>query len=112
MARTAKRLVAGSQLTTSAATYYTAPALTQTIIRKLTFCNTTGGAVTVTAYLVTSAGSASASNTITSAKSLAAGETWSSPDAEGQVLEAAGFIQALASAGTSITIIASGIEIT
>jgi len=112
MARVAKRLIAGSQLTTSAATYYTAPALTQCIIRKLTFVNTTGGAVTVTAHLITSGGSASASNTIASAKSLAGGEAWSSPDAEGQVLEAGGFIQALASAGTSITVIGSGIEIT
>lgn len=112
MARTAKRLIAGSQLTTSAATYYTAPALTQCIIRKISCTNTTGGAVTVTLYLITSGGSASASNTIASAKSLAAGETWSSPDVEGQVLEAGGFIQALASAGTSITIIGSGIELT
>jgi hypothetical protein len=111
MARTAKRLIAGSQLTTSAATYYTAPALTTTVIRKLIFVNTTGGAVTVTAHLIPSGGSASASNTIASAKSLAAGEAWSCSDAEGQVLEAAGFIQALASAGTSITVIASGIEI-
>lgn len=112
MARTAKRLIAGSQLTTSAATYYTAPALTTTIIRKLSFTNTSGGAVTVTVYLITSGGSASASNTIVSARSLAAGETWSCADAEGQVLEPAGFIQALASAGTSITVIGSGIEIT
>lgn len=112
MARTAKRIIAGSQLTTSAATYYTTPALTTCAIRKLTFCNTTGGPVTVTAYLIPSGGTAGATNTIASAKSLAAGETWSCSDAEGQVLEAAGFIQALASAGTSITIIASGIEIT
>lgn len=112
MARTAKRLIAGSQLTTSAATYYTAPALTQCVIRKISCTNTTGGAVTVTLYLITSGGSASASNTIASAKSLAAGETWSSPDVEGHVLEAGGFIQALASANTSITILGSGIELT
>jgi hypothetical protein len=111
MARTGKRLVAGSQLTTSAATYYTVPALTTTILRKLSFCNTSGGAVTVTVHLITSGGTASASNTISSAKSLAANETWSSPDVEGHVMEAGGFIQALASAGTSVTLIASGIEI-
>jgi predicted phage tail protein len=112
MARTAKRLIAGSQLTTSAATYYTAPALTTTVIRKLSLTNTSGGAVTATLYLITSGGTAGATNTIASAKSLAAGETWSCSDAEGQVLEAGGFVQALASAGTSITIIGSGIEIT
>lgn len=112
MARTAKRLIAGSQLTTSAATYYTTPALTTTIIRKLSFTNTSGGAVTVTLHLITSGGSASDSNKIAHVKSLASGETWSCADAEGQVLEAAGFIQALASAATSITVIGSGIEIT
>lgn len=112
MARTAKRLVAGSQLTTSAATYYTVPALTTCIVRKVSFTNTSGSAATVTLHLITSGGSASDSNKIAHTKNLAAGETWSCPDAEGQVLEASGFIQALASAGTSITMIASGIEIT
>lgn len=112
MARTAKRLIAGSQLTTSAATYYTAPALTTCVLRRLSCTNTTGGAVTVTLYLVASGGSASASNTLASAVSLAAGETWSCPDADGHVLAAGGFVSALASANTSITLIGSGTEIT
>jgi hypothetical protein len=110
-ARTPVRFTAGSQLTTSAATYYTAPTLTKAIIQRMAFTNTTAGAVTVTAHLVTSGGSASASNTIASAYSLAAGETWICAAAERQVLEPAGFIQALASANTAITIIVSGIEV-
>ena len=113
--RIPKRLVSGSALTGSAATYYTVPTNTnaviapKAIIRRMTFCNTTAGAVSVTAYLIPSGGSAAASNTIVSARSVAAGETWNSPEAEGHVLEAGGFIQAL---GNGVTLMVSGEEIT
>lgn len=106
------RIIPGSQLTTGAVAYYTAPALTKCVIKRLTFTNTTATAVTVTAYLVSSAGSASASNTIASARTVAPGETWDCVSAEGQVVEAGGSVQALASSGTSITLIGSGIEVT
>ena len=96
-------------MTGSAATYYTTPNGTRTVIKKLPFVNTTGGAVMVTVYLVPSAGTAAAANTLTSARSIAAGETWSCPDAENMVLEAGGFIQAF---GNGVTIMGSGIEIT
>jgi len=111
MARTAKRLVDGSQLTTSAATYYTAPASTTTVIHTIALTNFTGGAVTATVHLVPSGGSASNSNMIMSAQSIAAGATTLVTGATNQVLAAAGTIQALASAGTSISIVASGVEI-
>ena len=110
MARIAQRLIAGSQLTTAAATYYTAPANTKAVISACRLTNTTAGAVTATVYLIASGGSASASNTVLSAKSLAAGESYDVP-IDGQVLLAGGFIQALASANTSISIVASGTEI-
>lgn len=109
MAITAKRLISGSQLTGAAATYYTAPASTKAIIKRLILCNTTAGAVACTVYLVPSGGTAGATNTITSAHTVGIGETWIVPEAEGMVLEAAGFIQAL---GLNVTIIASGVEIT
>lgn len=112
MATRVVKMVTGNQLTTSVATYYTSPSNTQCVIRKLSFCNTSAGAVTVTVYLVPSGGTAGASNTLHSAKSLAAGETWSSPDAEGQVLGSGATLQMLASAATSITCIATGMEIT
>lgn len=108
MAQTAKRLISGSQLTGSAATYYTTPAATTTIIKKLIFCNTTAGAVTVTVYLVPSGGTAGVTNEITAVHSVAVNETWSCPEAENMVLPTGGFIQAL---GLSVTIMASGIEI-
>ena len=107
-----RRIIAGSQLTASAATYYTAPTNTRCVIKRLSLTNTTAGAVTATIYLVPSGGSAGATNTLTSARTLAAGETWDCVSAEGHVLEAGGTVQALASAITSITIIGSGVEIT
>lgn len=112
MATSNVRIIPGSQLTTSAATYYTAPANTRCVVRRLTLCNTSAGAVTATVHLVASGGTASDSNMIAKTHSLSAAETWDCVSAEGQVIEAGGTIQALASAGTSITIVGSGVEIT
>jgi hypothetical protein len=110
MAITPKRFVAGSQLTTSAAVYYTAPAATKARIDACALTNTSGGAVTATMHLVASGGTASAANRILSARSIAAGATLIVPGAIGQWLEAGGTLQALASSGTSITLVASGVE--
>jgi len=106
---TPARIIEGAQLTGSAATYYTAPVLTKVRLRKLVFCNTTGGAVNVTVYLVPSGGSAGVTNTVWSAKTLGAGVTIECYEAEGHVLEAGDFISAL---GLSVTIQASGDLIT
>lgn len=112
MAITPKRLVAGSQLTTSAATYYTAPAVTKTRIEACALTNTTAGAITATLHLVASGGTATTSNCIMSARSIAAGKEIVASTAIGQWLEAGGTIQALASAGNSISLVASGVEYT
>ena len=111
MAVTNKKLVEGSQLTTSAATYYTAPANTTTILKKVTVTNTTAGAVSLTMYLVPSGGSAGNANMITDAKAIAAGATYEVYEAENHVLMTGDFLQALASAGASLTLQASGIEV-
>jgi hypothetical protein len=111
MARTAKVLNAGAQLTTSAATYYTVPALTTAIIQSVVLTNTTAGAVTATVHLVTSGGTATALNMVLSAKSLVAGETYIVPGTSAMVLATGGTLQALASANTSISLMASGTEI-
>ncbi len=111
MATTPKRLVSGSQLTTSVATYYTAPAATKARIAAFTATNTSAGAVTITVHLVASAGSASDANVVADAIPLAAGETKAITGAIGHVMEAGGTIQALASAATSISIVVSGYEI-
>jgi hypothetical protein len=98
------RTITAAQLTTAAAVYYTAPANTKSLIKKLTFTNTTTGALTVTVYLVPNGGTPGATNILISAQPIAAGETWECFAAEGQVLQVGGTLQALASAATSITI--------
>jgi hypothetical protein len=109
MAVTGKTLIPGSQLTTSAATYYTSTGI-RTRIDALVLTNTTGSAATATVHRVPSGGSASASNCIMSAKSINAGETVVVIGAIGQWLEAGDFIQALANANTTITIVGSGVQ--
>lgn len=111
MAITPAKLIAGSQLTTAAATYYTAPANTKAIIHNMTIMNNTSGALTFTVHIVNSGASESASNMVISARTIAAGETYTCPEVVGKVLSATGTIRALASAGTSVSIMADGVEI-
>lgn len=108
MTTTVKRLVSGSQLTGSAATYYTAGTLTKAVIKSAQLTNTTAGAVACTVYVVPSGGTAGATNTLISARSIAVGETYNCPELINQVLEAGGFIQAL---GLNVTLTVSGVEI-
>jgi hypothetical protein len=112
MTITAKALFEAKQAEAAATTQYTAGAGVKTIIDKFTGTNTTAGAVTLTVYLVAAASSASASNTIVSAKSLAAGECYTFPELVGHVLNGLDFISTIAGAATSITIRASGREVT
>lgn len=108
----AQRLVPGSQLTTSTATYYTAPTGTTAVLKRAVFSNTTASPVTIRANVVTLAGSASASNQVINDRTVAPGESYISPELAGIVLGAGDFLQALASANTSITLVVSGIQIT
>lgn len=112
MAVNLRRLVSGSQLTTSAATYYTAPAATTTRIDHATLTNTTTSVVTATVYAIPSGGSAGSTNTVISAKGIAPGETYNCPELTGVVLSPAGFLQAQAGAVTAITLMVSGVEVT
>lgn len=104
-------LVAGSVLTNSTATYYTAINVTATI-RNATVTNPTAGAVTVTVYVVPNGGSAAASNEKIAARSVAAGETYLCPELVGANVMSSGTIQALASANASLTLMVSGYEVT
>lgn len=110
MQRLPKRLVDGSQIAASATTYYTTPANTLTTISAMTLTNTTAGALTATVYLVPSGGAAGVANCILSARTLSAGESFNVGSAIGQTMAAGGFISALASSATSITLVASGYE--
>jgi hypothetical protein len=104
-------LIAPQQLTNAVASYYTSTNI-KTRIDKLSITNPTGSAATATLYLVPAAGAANAGTTITSAKSVAPGETWNCPDMVSQILLAGGTIQAVASVGATLTISSAGVLIT
>ena len=109
---TYQKLIAGSQLTATAATYYTAPANTKARIDNMTLTNTTANAVTATVHVISAGATETALNMIISARTLAAGETYNCPEAVGKVMLATGTIRAFAGSATSISIQADGIEIT
>lgn len=111
MTITVKNIIPRKQAENIQTAQYTATNC-KTIIDKFTVTNTTGAPVTFAVNLVANAGAASASNLIIDDKSIAAGECYTCPELVGQTLEAGGFISTLAGAATSLTISASGREIT
>lgn len=112
MSVTARSLFAPNQAPNANTTQYTAAVGVRTILDKFTGTNTTAGAVTLTVFLVPSAGAAGVTNTIVSARSLAAGECYTFPEIVGHVLNAGDFLVTLASAAASITVRGSGREVT
>lgn len=104
------QLVPPAQLANADASVYTAPSLTTAKIGRAVFTNTTGGAVTITAG-ITTGGAISAGTTLISARSLAPGEAYVSPELAGAVLPAGSTIRAFSSAATAVTFTASGLTI-
>jgi len=86
---------------------YTSTGVT-TLLDKCTLCNTTGGAVAVTLYLVPSGGAATATHTIISGRSIAAGETYICPEVVGHILESGATLQG---SGLDVTLRASGRQV-
>jgi hypothetical protein len=111
MAVTVKVLIPAKQAENVQTTQYTA-VNAKAIIDKFTVTNTSAGNVTFSANLVTVGDSAGASNLIIDATSIAADATYTCPELVGQALESGGFISTIASAAASLTIRASGREIT
>ena len=107
MPYTAKRLFQ-VQLTTGEVTEYTVSAGRQAILKQITLANTSASAATYAFSIVPSGGTAGASNRIAGDISLPAktSDVWDFTE----VLEAGDFISATASAGTAITMTASGVE--
>lgn len=103
-------LVQAVQLPNAVGIQYTCPSASKVIVRHVTFTNTTGGVITVTGEVVPSGGSTGAPSTIMSAQSIAGGATYVSPEFSGVVLNAGDTIQCFASAATSISMNASGIQ--
>jgi hypothetical protein len=106
-----KVLIPAKQAENAQTTQYTATNV-RAIIDKFTVTNTSGNNVTFSCNLVTVSGSAAASNLIIDARSLVPDETYTCPELVGQALEAGGFISTLAGSASSLTIRASGREIT
>lgn len=111
MTVTVKNIIPRKQAESAQTTQYTANNC-KAIIDKCTVTNTTAGAVAFSVNLVASGGTAGTDNRVLSVKSIAAGETYLCPEVVGQTLESGGFISTLAGAATSLTISASGREIT
>ena len=106
-----KVLIPAKQAENAQTTPYTATNC-KALIDKFTATNTSAANVTISVNLVTSGGSAATSNLIVDARSIAPDETYTFPELVGQALEQSGFISTIAGAATSLTIRASGREIT
>jgi hypothetical protein len=106
-----KVLIPAKQAENSQTTQYTAVNC-KALIDKFTITNTSAGNVTISVNLVTSGGSPGANNLIMDTRAIAPDECYTTPELVGQALEPGGFISTIASAATSLTIRASGREIT
>ncbi|WP_433705797.1 hypothetical protein [Paraburkholderia sacchari] len=102
MQRVPKSIVP-AQLTTSAATYYSAGSGITATINNLSLTNTSANPVAVTLYNVPAAGSASAANEFMAAYTLSAGQTYVPPQAIGLQLAPGSTLQALAGTGAAVT---------
>jgi hypothetical protein len=109
MSFTAIQMVTGTDAPNAAAAQYTQASNSVSIVRHAVFTNHTAGAVTITAHVVPSGGSASAANKVLDAYSIAAHTAYVSPELSGCVLTAGDTIQTVASAATSIGQNISGI---
>lgn len=106
-----KVLIPAKQAETAQTTQYTATNV-KAIIDKFTVTNTSASNATFSCNLVTVVGTANAANLIIDARTIVPDETYTCPELVGQALDSGGFISTLASAATSLTIRASGREIT
>lgn len=110
MTVTVVNIIPCKQAENAQTTQYTSTGL-KTIIDKFTVTNTTGGNVAFAINLVASGDAAGADNLVLDDKVIAPGETYLCPEVIGQVLESGDFISTLAGAATSLTICASGRQV-
>ena len=110
MTVTVKVLIPAKQAENAQTTQYTATNV-KAIIDKFTVTNTSANNVTFSCNLVTVSGSAGASNLIIDTRTIVPDETYTCPELVGQALDGGGFISTIAGAATSLTIRASGREI-
>jgi len=111
MAVTVKNIIPPKIAEAAQTTQYTATNVT-TIIDKFTATNYSAVPATISVNLVTLAGSAGDLNLVTKLKTLAASEVYTFPEIVGQVLAVGSFISTIAGTAASISIRASGREVT
>lgn len=111
MSVTVKNIIPRKQAEAAQTAQYTATNC-KTIIDKFTVTNTSAVNVPFSVNLVAASGTAVDANLVLKARSIAPGETYTCPELVGQTLESGGFISTLAGTATSLTISASGREIT
>ena len=112
MARELKQIISPQQLSASTVIYYTVPVNRTTTITRISFTNTTVTDRFVNVWLVPNGGSPVDSNKIVAGEYIAAGETFSPLQLEGQTLPAGSTIRSAAEVATAITVIGSGTEVT
>jgi hypothetical protein len=108
---TIKNIIPRKQASATQTDQYTANNC-KCIIDKFTVTNTSAANVTFSVNLVASGGTAGDANLVLKAKTVVPNETYTCPELVGQVLEAGGTISTIAGAATSLTISASGREVT
>jgi len=111
MAVTVKNIIPPKIAEAAQTTQYTATNVT-TIIDKFTATNYSASPATISVNLVTASGSAGDLNLVTKLKTLAASEVYTFPEIVGQVLAVGSFISTIAGTAASISIRASGREVT
>jgi hypothetical protein len=105
---TPAQLVAPVSLGAADASLYSPPTNTSAQIGRGVFTNTSASAVTITAG-ITPGTALGVSTTLISARTLAPGESYVSPELAGAVLPFGAQLHAFASAAASVTFTASGI---
>lgn len=111
MTTTVKVIIPRKQAEAVQTTQYTATNC-KTLIDKFTVTNTSAANVAFSVNLVASGDTAGNQNLIVKTRTIVPNECYLCPELVGQSLESGGFISTLAGSATSLTISATGREIT
>ena len=111
MAVTVKNIIPPKQAEVAQTAQYTADGV-KAIIDKFTATNTSDSDITLSVNLVLEGETPSNENTILKDRVIVPNEVYTCPELIGQVLEVGGYISTIVSDSVSLTITASGREIT
>ncbi len=105
------QIVEGQFLATGGAALFTSPTGVYTRLDKVLVSNTGTASATVTLNVVPSGGSAGTLNATTNAQAVLPGQSWSSPNEVGLVLNPGDILVGAASAVSTLVIFAAGTQI-